>query len=570
MSRSSFWVSAAYATMAVSIGVWAWCEPAPQARAAVARAATKSRQRPARASRPRIARSHDAALAGIRWRVDAVRDEPHVVTFAPAWATGEAAPRCEGAERPPTTRLADQSPAVPVTAAAAAVEVEASLADKPRPVATTQTTAATTRPIDGSEMASVDDDLRYTPIVTPKTPEPQHPPESNAANVDTGKPPVKWQRLTDDWFGVRPALDDRGVSFQASLTSDYSVNLRGGRDTAGGAFRDLLNANVTVDTDRLLHWKGGTFFANFQNQNGQNGNANLVGSAQGISNIDADGRTELSEAWYEQQLLDGKVRLKVGKVDANTEFAHVTNGAEFLNPSMGFSPTIVGFPTYPDPAMSVNAFVNPTEHLYAGVGLYDGSSAVGEFTGPRGPATFLRGGDRLFLIGEVGTKWSLDGGRDGRLGVGVWHHTADFARLTGAGHLISGSTGPYVTADQTLWRKNPADKDDARGFGAFFQYGYADPRVSLFEHHVGGGLTWTGPFDHRDDDVFGLGVTYVALSGRETGGPGGNETTVETFYKVRVLPWLSLKPDLQYVFHPGGDHQERDAFVATVRAVIDF
>lgn len=567
MARSSFWVPVAYTAIAVGIGGWAWYEPAASSAASAARTPQRS--------------THAVRAASRRW-YDSAPEANHVATFASAWVAREAAPHCEETT-PATPRPAEQPAVAPVIAVAAALEVEAPPAEQPAaPVATTQVSTAqdpvvtapamapTTRPIDGSEVASIDDDLRFAPTVTPKTPEPQHPPESNEKNVDTGKPPVKWQRLTDDWFGVRPALDDHGVSFQASLTSDYSLNLRGGRDTAGGAFRDLLNANVTVDTDRLMHWKGGTFFVNFQNQNGQNGNANLVGSAQGISNIDADGRTEVSELWYEQQLLDGKVRLKVGKVDANSEFAHVNNGAEFLNPSMGFSPTIVGFPTYPDPAMSVNAFVNPTEHLYAGFGLYDGSSAVGEFTGPRGPATFLHSADRLFMIAEVGAKWSLANGRDGRLGVGVWHHTADFERLTGTGHSISGSTGPYVTVDQALWRKNPADKDDTRGIGAFFQYGYADPRVSLFEHHVGGGLTWTGPFDHRDDDVFGLGVTYVALSGRETGGPGGNETTVEMFYKARILPWLSLKPDLQYVVHPGGGHDEPDALVATVRAVIDF
>jgi carbohydrate-selective porin OprB len=41
------------------------------------------------------------------------------------------------------------------------------------------------------------------------------------------------------------------------------------------------------------------------------------------------------------------------------------------------------------------------------------------------------------------------------------------------------------------------------------------------------------------------------------------------FYKAQILPWVSVKPDLQYITNPGGTGLD-DALVGTVRAEIDF
>ncbi|MDB5322098.1 MAG: Carbohydrate-selective porin [Phycisphaerales bacterium] len=418
-----------------------------------------------------------------------------------------------------------------------------------------------------SESASIDEDLRFVPTTRPSLPEPQHPPLSNERNVDTNKAPGEWQRLTDDWFGLRPALDDRGISLQSSLTIDASKNFRGGADTAGSALRSLFNANLTLDTQRLLGWSGGTLFLSFQNQSGHSGQE-LAGSFQGISNIDADGRTQISELWYEQVLLDGKLRLKAGKIDASAEFAHSKNAGEFLNASAGFSPTILDMPAYPDPATGISVFVKPCEQYYAGVGIYDGSLLEGKPTCALGPRTFFRSGSSLFMIGEAGVNWTASN-LGGRLGAGAWYHTGTFAQFDGGAR--EGAWGPYLVLDQAIWRKNPADKDDGRGIDVFLQYGYADASVSPVQHHVGVGLTWTGIVPNRDDDVLGLGASWVRFSDRR----GANfdtdsELAVELFYKLKLTPWLSVKPDLQYVHNPGGVAARNDALVASVRLVVDF
>ncbi len=429
---------------------------------------------------------------------------------------------------------------------------------------TTQGVHTADGPVEGSAAASVDDDIRFAPTTRPATPEAQHPPESNDKNVDTGKPVHEWQRLTDDWGGLRPWLDDHGVSFQASLTLDSSTVLTGGVDH-GSAFRGLLNANVTVDTDKLARWKGGTFFTNFQQQSGDNGGVD-AGDIQGVSNIDADGRTQISEVWFEQKLWDDRLRIKVGKVDANGDFAHTPDADEFINGSFGGTPAILGFPTYPDPAMSANVFVKPIEHLDLGFGVYDGSTQAGHTTGDDGPAGFVGGASHLFYVGEAGWSYSVKGALDGRLSAGAWHHTAEFPRFDGG--TDDGATGQYAMLDQKLWRENPDKPDDPQGIAVFARYAHASGVVSAIEHQVDTGLAWTGLIPHRDDDVLGLGLTWAGISDH-AGLAVNNETVYELFYRLRLTTWFSVKPDMQYI-HDGAAGAKSDTVVGTIRVVIDF
>lgn len=49
-----------------------------------------------------------------------------------------------------------------------------------------------------------------------------------------------------------------------------------------------------------------------------------------------------------------------------------------------------------------------------------------------------------------------------------------------------------------------------------------------------------------------------------------HETTMELYYNVRITPWLSLSPSVQYVFNPGGERHVDDAIVAGVRLQMSF
>jgi porin len=420
-------------------------------------------------------------------------------------------------------------------------------------------------PIDDSETASINDELVYIPTTRPSQPPAQHPAPTTQGNTDQGKPPLYWQRVTDEWFGLRPKLEDKGITFQPSLELIAGHNVMGGDNTSSIDYAYLFNFNLTIDTEKLANWKGGTFFINLRTQDGADEEQD--GAFQSASDVANTSVTEVTEGWYEQKLFDDKLRVKAGKVDANTEFAHPDNSGEFLNASMAVSPTILGIPQLTDTAFGANAFAYPCDHFHIGVGAYDGAHQEGFNVGANGPATLFGPPGDMFLISEADVTWTASQRRDGRLGVGYWYHTGDFHRFNGG--VEKGTSGVYMTLDQMLWHENPGDDKDDQGIAAFLQYGYANPEVSLAEHHVGGGLTWTGAIPSRDDDQIGLGATWVGL----TDANGANlshddELVIEGYYKIRALKWLSIKPDVQYVVNPVNGHG--DSLELTLQIVADF
>jgi len=104
------------------------------------------------------------------------------------------------------------------------------------------------------------------------------------------------------------------------------------------------------------------------------------------------------------------------------------------------------------------------------------------------------------------------------------------------------------------------------------------------------GMNWKAPIAGRDNDVFGLAVSYEGIGSATqqyskelvyftgAGTPyAGNETVVEATYQYQVAPWWILQPDAQYVVNPGANIPSnlsskplKDAFIIGVRAIITF
>lgn len=361
-----------------------------------------------------------------------------------------------------------------------------------------------------------------------------------------------------DADGLRSGLARRGVEFRLTLQGDHSAVVASGL-RRGTAFRGPMAAALDVDTERLLGWRGGHWHLQLQAHGGRHG-GDLVGDVHGFDNVDAEPFRQVSVLWLEQTLWDDRVRLKLGKVDANEEFAVVEHGAEFLNSAAGFSPTIQGFPSYPDPAASVNAVVRPGRWLELGAGLYDGATQVGCHgrTGNRGPGTLWGAPEALFLIGEARTRFAR-GDRATRVAVGAWRHTG---RFEGPGESSrAGTSGLYAVFDQELLRLHG---DRSGALGLFAQLGTADGEVAAVDRHLALGLAATGLLPGRPVDVAGLLVSTVRL-----GSIGRHEHVIEAFYGLQLHPRVRLKPDLQFIAAPAGG-AGRDTLVATLRASVTF
>jgi porin len=357
------------------------------------------------------------------------------------------------------------------------------------------------------------------------------------------------------WGGARSWLEERGTTLSVNVIADSSWPLSGGlrqRRTA----RALVDVALEVDLERAAGLSGTTLFAELYSLSGRNASDD-VGDVQGFSNIDGDHVTQLAELWLQRSFADGDLRIKLGKLDANSEFAHVHAGQGFLHSSAGYSPTIFTLPTYPDPAVSLNVFAHPGAGWYAGLGVYNAQDG-GTVSGRRGLTSDF---DATFLIGQLDRTWECAGG--GRLALGVWHHTGDFTRFDGGGE--SGTEGPYAVLEQRLSREHPNDPGDTQGLTGFLQWGGSDDDLSAFEAHLGAGLVYTGLLPERDAWQTGLYLSHVDLTDAPAAGLGGSELAVELFQEIRLGPSLVLKPDLQYIVDPAGSDGIRDAWVATLR-----
>jgi len=366
----------------------------------------------------------------------------------------------------------------------------------------------------------------------------------------------EWSRMTGDWDRLRTDLDAIGLSFEVATIADVS-GMGTGSSGVQGLGRQLTNIGLAFDLEKIAGLRGGRVLVQHQIMGGANG-ASLAAASQGFSNIDADAFRRFGEVWYEQQV-GARVRIKTGLVDANKEFAFVDNGADFLNPSMGFSPTIFPLPTYPDPHVGLVVHVAPTERTYAAAGLFNAGPTMGV-------ADFRA----LFAMGELGLSWDKRGG--GRVGIGYWRvggrrgdGDADGDDVT----LPVRTAGEYLVLDQTLWADD--EHGTARSIGAFLQAGVADPSLSATSSHIGGGVVARGLVARRPNDAFGAGVTAVRVaSPTSDDAVGGSEVAFDAFYRFALTKWVALKPDLQVIRYPGGD-AARPALVAqTIRIEIGF
>lgn len=141
-----------------------------------------------------------------------------------------------------------------------------------------------------------------------------------------------WHRdhLLDDWWGLRQLLAPQGISIGTNLVLDGFDNFLGGRRTGqtGGSTFDL---GVDVDTQNLMDLTDGEFYIDLEDHAGGNPSRALVGDLQVFDKLSFHPYLQIFELWYQQKFFSGRLRIKIGKTDANKDFAVVSNGQVFLN-----------------------------------------------------------------------------------------------------------------------------------------------------------------------------------------------------------------------------------------------
>jgi len=326
-------------------------------------------------------------------------------------------------------------------------------------------------------------------------------------------------RATGHWGGARTRLADAGVGIEV----DYIAESFGRDDAENGSYLGNLDVMLTFDTGKLGAWPGGQVFLYGQN-NHSSGISHSLNLTMPVSNLDAEPFTQLSEFWLEQWI-GSRVTVRLGKQDANRDFASPRFAGNFLNSSFGVLPGSP-MPSFPAPALGAAVLTEPTSWLGVHAGIYEGNPKVGSF----GESAFEHDAG-LFAIGALVVRHAL-GRPDAGIGsIGGWTHTE------------SDRSGLYAIYD-LLVPVDPNDSENSRTFQFFVRGGWSpqdDEDVGLY---VGGGVTAHGFLGASNTIGLGTGHAQTETS---------HETFVELFFKWRPRPWLTVEPDVQF-YDTGGEH----------------
>jgi len=375
---------------------------------------------------------------------------------------------------------------------------------------------------------------------------------------------------------------DDMIEIAVGVTNIYQQNISGGISThrKAGRFSGSYDVKSTIDTEKLAHFKGGSLYIHGEGVWSKTQGIDLpaVGSFFGVNGDARERRSlDITELWYQQQMLDDKLSVRFGKFDMTGGFEHHNcpvsfdcssyandETSQFLNNALINNPTI----PFPDYGLGAAIYYAMSECLYVSAAAADAQADIKE----TGFNTAFHKEDYFLYIFETG--WtpvfnSSNGPLQGAYRAGLWYDPQPKAN-SDAEKNYRDDVGAYLTLDQLLVKENTPPQD-SQGLGAFARYGCAQSKTNDLVNFWSIGCQYQGLFDGRDDDVLAAGFAQGFFSNAASSTYTEDyEAVVEIYYNAAVTKYLNISPSVQYIINPGGDKTNRDALVLGLRAQLTF
>jgi porin len=372
--------------------------------------------------------------------------------------------------------------------------------------------------------------------------------------------------------GVPPVFS--GVTFSAAVKNELWSVARGGLEQRQ---HFLFNADLTAEADlgTSLGFDDAVFYLHLLANNG-NSLSSSVGDVQMVSNIEGYRTVKLYQCWLRKEIPSLNASVLFGVYDLNSEFYVTPTSALFLNGSHGIGIDVGqtgknGPSIFPNTALAFRLQWNPSNDLLFMTAVTDGFPGA-----PENCNSFdlsIRNGDGYFLIGEANY---LGSGSD-KFGAGCWYYTGSYADVCAVDGLEEYSerkdnAGFYLIADKTLFNESGSG---AEGLAFFVRAGAANHHLNSIQYHAGGGFTYTGLLEGRDEDRIGYAVALASFGSdfRKLNTFLGTDVTDfeaahELTYRTELFPQLAVQFDLQYIVHPSGAVTISNVLVGGLRAEI--
>lgn len=363
-------------------------------------------------------------------------------------------------------------------------------------------------------------------------------------------------------FGVKKTLSDKGIYLGINFKEHYFSNLQGGA-SHGDAGINNLHVTASFDLEQIAGLGQTSIFADVLSVNGS-APCDKAGAVQGISNMSALSQTRLYQLWIEKKLFDGNLSILAGLFDLNSEFDVRATSSVFINPSHGIGPDfsksgLNGPSIFPSTSVALRLKIKPSQNTYILAGVFDGLCRnyddyyLTKALDLKNDGVLLACETGLFENGEEFTRGY------GKYSIGGWYYTRSFDDLTnvdlsGAPVQRYDNFGLYLSVEKFVISPLVSQ---TRGLAAFARIGFSQKNINPVQLYYSFGINVPGLFTNSSNDLFGLAVANANMSSKYLATLSGsglnlrsNETIIEMTYSYKVLDWLKIQPDLQYVINP--------------------
>ncbi|PPS60535.1 carbohydrate porin [Pseudomonas sp. BRM28] len=411
--------------------------------------------------------------------------------------------------------------------------------------------------------------------------------------------------MLGDWGGTRSALAERGYDFTLGYTGEMGSNLHGGHDHSNTArYSDQFSLGSHLDLQKILGWQGAEFQLTVTERHGNNIsndriNDPRVGGFTSAQEVWGRGQTwRLTQMWFKQTYLDGDLDVKVGRFGQGEDFNSFP--CDFQN--LAFCGSQVGnwagsiWYNWPVSQWALRVKYHLTPELYAQVGAYEQNPSNLE----RQNGFKLSGSGTQGAVLPVELVWTpaIDGLK-GEYRAGYYYSSAKAqdvykegngqpAALSGQDYRSSSSKhGFWLGAQQQV---TSLASDHSRGLSVFANATLHDKKTNAIDNYVQAGVVYKGLFDARakDDIGFALARVHVNPAYRRNAEARNRanalfdydnpaflpvqdtEYSAELYYGIHLAQWLTVRPNLQYIRHPGGVGHVDDALIGGLKIQSSF
>lgn len=379
---------------------------------------------------------------------------------------------------------------------------------------------------------------------------------------------------TGSWFGFRDTLTQLGVTPAITYVTDLLGNPVGGR-RRGVAYAGQLNADVSVDLEKLAGLKGLTFGVSANWASGTDLSTDDIGNFFIVAQAFAGDRGRLYTLFLDQSLFDGRLDVKVGRFAPGDDFlswpqyTFLVNIA--LNPAIyATQVNVPGFTAAPIGTWGARVRAKPADSFSATAGIYysdparDLVNTAGTDFGFEGSST------GLLAIAEFAYLHNQTKGTTGLPGsyrFGGYYDSNLFPTFADPRVNHRGNWGLYVLLDQVIYREGPPGSGQGLALAGSFVVA-PDQSINTMPYFAVAGAVYRGLLPGRDKDALAFAAYYGAFS-RDLPGQS-SETVLELTYTLALTPWLTVQPDIQYVINPGGRSSVKNALVIGAQISITF